>query len=241
MKSINTFLLLISFFTYTQAQLAVSPTNQRTFVTNGDAILRVQPDQVVLRLGLETKGEDLVDTKERNHTIISRAIAYCKAKGIPAKHIQTDYVSIRPHYNHRSDLKVSHYNVTQVLCLVIEDIPAYEQMLTDLLLMGINKVDNIEFRTTKIKEYRNQARSMAIAAAKEKAEFLTSEVDIQLGDIINVSEYSANPAQSFSRANYANFSQNIVQDGNATGLDGGLSVGLLSIKATVTLTYALAN
>jgi len=212
-----------------------------TYSVAGDAILRVQPDQVVLRLGLETKGEDLVETKQRNHAIIAEAIRYCKDKGIPAKHIQTDYVSIRPHYNHRSDLKVSHYNVTQVLCLVIEDVPAYEQMLTDLLLLGINKVDNVEFRTTRIKEYRNEARKMAVAAAKEKAIFLTSEVGIQLGDILNVSDYSSTPSPSFSRANYANFSQNIAQDAGMTATEGGLSVGLLSIKANITLTYEIKS
>lgn len=221
------------------AQQFTNPTDQRTMAVTGDAVLRVTPDQVVLRLGIQSKGEDLVTTKKETAAIIEKAINYCKKHGIPSKHIQTDYLSIRPSYNNHKQSKISHYNVQQVLCLVIEDVPQYETMLTDLLLLGINRVDNIEFRTTKVKEYRKKVRKMAIEAAKEKAAFLADETGMDLGKIINVAEYSPSHNQNLGSANYANFSQNIVEQTDSSTDESPLSVGLISLKSTITLTYAV--
>ena len=112
-------------------------------------------------------------------------------------------------------------------------------ILTELLNFGVNQVNNIEFRTTKLKENRYKVRKMAIEAAKEKAQFLTEEVGIELDKIINIEESTYNPENAFSRSNYANFSQNVVQNSGAGIESSTLSVGLLSLKATVTLTYSI--
>ena len=219
------------------AQQIINPTDPHTMAVTGDAIIRVTPDQVVLRLGIQYKGEDLVATKKETAAIIEKAINYCKKHGIPSKYIQTDYLSIQPNYTNHRQSQISHYTVQQVLCLVIEDVPQYETMLTDLLLLGINRVDNIEFRTTKVKEYRKQVRKMAIQAAKDKATFLASETDMDLGKIVNVMEYSPSHNQHLGSANYANFSQNIVQQTDNSADGSPLSIGLISLKSTVTLTY----
>ena len=211
---------------------------EKTFRVSGDAILRIQPDQVVLSLGVETRGKELIDTKNKNYEIVNKAIEYCKEQGIPERYIQTDYIRINPHYSYGNDVIVDYYSVNQSISIVLEDLDKYERILTELLKLGINKVDNIEFRTTKLKEYRYQVRKMAIEAAKEKAKFLSNEVDIKLGEIINIGETVTNPTNSFSRSNYANTSQVMVQSfSNGTVDSGALSVGLLSLKATITLVY----
>lgn len=213
--------------------------DKQIFRTSGDAILRIQPNQVVLSLGVELIGKDLVPTKEENSQILSAAIKYCKNNGIPDKYIQSDYVRINPHYDYLSDRKIDYYSVSQKFSVVIEDLEKYEQFLTDLLNLGINKVNNIEFRTTELKDNRYKVRKMAIEAAKEKAEFMASEVGIKLGKIINISEYSQNPVNSFSRSNYANISQNVVQQNAGGSNNSTLAIGMLSLKANVSLTFEI--
>lgn len=229
-------LLVLSYCVFGQSN---NNTDNNSFQVLGDAILRVQPDQVVLSLGVDSRGKELVATKAANATIIKKAIAYCQEKGIPDKYIQTDYVRINPHFQYRNEAALDYYSVSQVFSIVISDLEQYESILTELLKLGVNKVNNIEFRTTKLKEYRYQVRKMAIEAAKEKATFLSEQVGIKLGPIVNISEMVNHPMNAFSRNNYANFSQNMVQ--NTSGIiDGGtLSVGLLSLKATITLTYII--
>jgi len=215
--------------------------NDKIFQSSGDAILRIAPDQVVLSLGVETRGKELIQTKEINYKIQSEAINYCKRQGIPDKYIQTDYVRINPRYNYNNDVIIDYYSVVQSISIIIEDMEKYEQILTDLLNIGINKVNNVEFRTTNLKENRYKVRKMAIEAAKEKAEFLTNEIGIKLGKIVNIGETVNNPVNLFSRNNYANVSQNVVQFDTGGAEDSTLALGMLSLKATVNLTYEIVE
>ncbi len=213
--------------------------SEKVFTATGDAIIRVAPDQVVLRLGVESRGEDLAATKEENTLVRQRAVAYCKEQGIPEKYIQIDYVRIDPHYTPGSNVAVNYYSIVQSMSVVVSDLSQYESLLTELLNIGINRVDNIDFRTTKLKENRFKVRKMAIEAAREKAVFLTEQVGIELAEVINISETAANPTSSFGRSNYANLSQNVFQSSDSEPAGDALSVGMLSLKATVTLTYRI--
>ncbi|WP_430907700.1 SIMPL domain-containing protein [Maribacter sp. 2-571] len=209
------------------------------FSVTGEAIVRVAPDQVVLQLGVESRGEDLLKTKSENAEIISKAMAYCREQDIADKHIQTDYVHMNPTYNYDAPADLRYYTVDQALSITLQRPEQYEEILTELLKIGINKVQGISFNTTKLKENRTLARKMAVEAAKEKALFLASEVGITLGEVTNVSEYSQNLSSGFGRFSGSNMSQNIVQNGaNDMAIDG-LSVGMIPIKASITLTYRI--
>ena len=239
MKYLIASLFALTSFSLSAQMYPYNPNNKQIFRSSGDAILRIQPDQVVLSLGVESRGKDLIKTKDETYKKLSASIKYCKEQGIPDKYIQTDFIRINPHYDYGSDVIIDYYSVTQKFSIIIEDLDKYETLLTELLNLGINKVNNIEFRTTKLKENRYKVRKMAIEAAKEKAKFLADEIDIKLGKIINISESTNNPVNSFSRSNYANISQNIVQS-DGGGFDGStLAIGMLSLKANVNLTYEL--
>lgn len=208
------------------------------FSAQGDAILKVEPDQVLITLGVDNRGKDLVLTKEENYKNVSKAIEYCRSKGVEDKHIQTDYVSINPRYNYREDnMTVEYYQVSQSFTICLVDPKMYEALMTDLLQMGINRLGGVQFRSSKMEEHRYTVRKMAIEAAKQKAKFMSNEVGIELGDIINVAENVNTPYPQFNRGNYANMMR---ADESAGGGDGGsLSVGQISLKANVTIYYEL--
>jgi len=239
MKYILTILISIySLQTFGQVY-GYNKSGKQTFVSSGDAILRIQPDQVVLSLGIESRGIDLIEAKKENHETLSASIEYCQNNGIPDKYIQTDYIRINPHYIY-GGVNIDYYSVSQSFSIIIDDLEKYEKFLTDLLSLGINRVNNIEFRTTKkLKENRYKVRKMAIEAAKENAKFLANEIGIELGKIINIKEYTQNPVNSFSRNNYANVAQNMVQYNSGGMDDSTLAIGMLSLKANATLTYEI--
>ncbi len=110
-------------------------------------------------------------------------------------------------------------------------------MLFALLDIGINRIEDINFRTTKMKEYRYKVRKMAIKAAKDKAKFLSDETGIKLIKILSISEQVQNPRNSFYNTNYANIAQNVYQNYTSGDTAESLSVGMISIKAKMTLTY----
>ena len=210
------------------------------FTVEADAIVKVKPDKVVLDVGAISKGKNLAETKMKNADIIKKTIEYCKKQGIPEKDIQTDYLNIHPEYKNY-DTYETHFIVVQRLTVILEDISKYDAVLTELLNFGINQVNNISFQVNDLKKYRNEARKLAIAAAKERAEYLSTEVGVKLGDIVNMSDYASNryPRDISLSANV--ISQNISQASDFGESDSydTLAPGMISVKANIVLTYEI--
>ena len=126
----------------------------------------------------------------------------------------------------------------QSLTITINDISKYDKILTEAIDAGINRIYNIEFQTDDLKKHRFEARALAIAAAKEKAEFLAREAGFQLGKIKNLSERTNDFYWRPRDNDRGGMSQNMVQayDGNA-GESDTLAPGMISIRSEITLFY----
>ncbi|MEO1410639.1 MAG: SIMPL domain-containing protein [Bacteroidota bacterium] len=238
MMRITFFCCLSLMLQMTHAQVRPA-TDDQYFIASGEAILRVQPDQVLLHVGVETRNRSLLEAKGANYAVITKVTPYCKERGIPDQHLQTDYLQIRPYAQRGNQININYYEVEQCLRIIIEDFSQYEDILTKLLILGINQVHHIEYRSTQMQKHRRQVRLMAIEAAKEKARFYSDTLGLALGKIVNANEFVSTPTPAFDPRNYANMVQNLVAEGVAAGDGAGLSAGLISVKATVNLTYAL--
>jgi hypothetical protein len=114
--------------------------------------------------------------------------------------------------------------------------------LTGLLSHGANKLGNVDFRTTELRKFRDQARAMAIKAAKEKATALCRELDVKCGKplSINTEEYGGYFGLRNSNA-YANGVQNLrmVSEGGSDLGAETLSLGQISVSATVNASFRI--
>lgn len=233
---------LASFVVFTGAY--ASDNNKQYFTVEADAIVRVKPEKVVLNVGAVTRGKNLIETKKKNSDIIKKAIEYCKKAGIAEKNIQTDYLNLRPMYKDYDTYETSFY-IEQNLCIILEDISKYDAVLTELINLGINQVNDIDFQVNDLKKYRNESRKLAIAAAKERAAFLAQEAGIKLGDIANITDQSRSwfPFGRFGGNMVSNVSQNMMQSAGSGGGDvpETLALGMVSVKSNIVLTYEIKN
>src|SRR5262249_39600389 len=67
---------------------------------NGEAEVRVVPDEVILTLGVETFDKILKSAKSLNDERIKKTISVAIGYGVPGEYIQTDYIGIEPRYQH---------------------------------------------------------------------------------------------------------------------------------------------
>src|SRR5712691_9191907 len=88
---------LITFAIPAHAQL-YSGGASNSISVNGDAEVRVVPDEVMLTLGVETFDKVLKVSKKMNDERVTKTIAAAKSHGIAAEQIQTDYIGIEPRY-----------------------------------------------------------------------------------------------------------------------------------------------
>ena len=217
---------------------------------NGEAVVKVQPDQIIISFGIETWDKNIMVAKQENNKIMKKAVAVIKEYGIPDKDIQTDHLSIEPRYDSNYEKKnFIGYFVRNTFVVTVAEPDKVENLVTGVLQSGINYIHSINFQTTEFKKYREQARELAMNAAKEKAEKMAGSLGQLIGNPIQISEgyggsnwwyYSSwNGWGSGSRSNY--MSQNVMQNiGSGTGeISETIALGKISIKASVNVIFEL--
>jgi uncharacterized protein YggE len=217
-----------------------------TIAVSGTAEIRVPPNEVNLKLGVESRDPKLEAAVANNDARTAAVLNFLRESGIEAKDIQTDFVDIQPHYNHErlgQQITPVFYLVRRNLGVRLRNVAQFDAVLTGALKSGVNHVDGIEFRTTELRKHRDAARQQAIRAAKEKALALAKELDVEVGKAQSIREQTGGGYSSWGGGrNYnAYASQNTVQAAGPAG-DGGegnLAVGMISVLATVDVTFLL--
>jgi uncharacterized protein YggE len=216
-----------------------------TISVSGDAEVRVVPDEVILTLGVETFDRILKTAKAANDDSIRRTIAVTRGHGVAAEQIQTDYLGIAPKYR-SSDiaLDLQGYVVRKTVVIRLRDISRFEAVLTDALDAGVTHVHGVDFRSSDLRRHRDQARAMAMKAAREKADLLAKESGRAIGTVQSIGEASYGYWSSYGSwwgSRYGQAMQNAVQNfGGATmETDATLAPGQISIKASVHTVFAL--
>jgi len=216
---------------------------------NGEAVVNVKPDKIVINFGIETWDTDIVVAKQKNNEILKRATAAMKESGVPQRDIQTDYLSIEPRW--KSEYRKEDflgYFVRNTVVVTLTDVAKVEKLVTEVLQAGVNYIHGIDFQTTEFKKYREQARELALKAAKEKADKMAAVLGQSVGAPIQINEsYSGSPWwywSSWSGWGYGRnqgMSQNVVQNvqGSSGEISETISLGKISIRAAVTVTFEL--
>lgn len=225
----------------------------RTIQVTGNAEVRVMPDEVVLTLGVQTQDAELSACKERNDSAVKDTTQTLKEFNIPTLRIQCDFLDIRPTY--RDDyrlLDLTGYTCRQSLVVVFDDTSKVDEILTTALKHGASTIHGVEFRTTKLREHRDHARSLAIKAAKEKAKALAGELNQSIGEPRSIVEQSSGWQywggyswwnSWYGRSSFSSLSQNVVYEapGQSQKDDAVLALGAISITATVNVTFELIS
>jgi len=216
---------------------------------NGEAVVKVQPDQIIITFGVETWDKDIMLAKQKNNDIMQKSLKVIKDAGIPDKDIQTDYLSVEPRYNDNYEKKdLIGYFVRNTFVITVSDPEKVEDLVTAVLQSGVNYIHSINFQSTEFKKYREQARELALNAAKEKAEKMASALGQSIGAPMQISEgydgfgwwyYNSWSGWGYGRSN--TMSQNIVQNipGGSDQISETIALGKISIKANVSVTFEL--
>ena len=206
---------------------------------SGEAEIRVAPDIVVITLGVESRADKLDDAVSANSVRLGGLIKYLKSQELEERHIQTDYINIRPVYDHRkSQTTPSHYEVNKSVTIRVTDIQKFEGLLAGVLKNGASHVHGIQFQTSELRKHRDAARANAIKAAKEKAVALTAELGQVVGRVhsINETSWGGSGTHSF-RGSY--MTQNSIQSISGSGAGAEFAAGQIAISARVNASFVI--
>jgi uncharacterized protein len=224
--------------------------NRPKIIVNGEAAIYVTPDKIIVSLGIETQDTEILAAKSKNSEILSRTLAAIKELGIPGKDVQTDHLSIEPRYrNDYGREGFIGYFVRNTLVVTLREVDKVEELITGALKAGVNYIHGVDFQNSDFRKYREQARELALKAAKEKAEKMAGVLNQLVGSPIQISEnYNASYASYYSGWGYSRSqgmiqTSNVIQDyrSGSGDISDSIALGKISIKANVSVTFELGK
>lgn len=217
----------------------------RTISVTGDAEVRVAPDEIIITLGVQTWDKELARAKAENDRIMRDVLAVAQAAGVADRHIQTDYINIEPRYRdsyERSDF--IGYFVSKTAVITLKEIARFEELLGQLLEAGATHIHGVDFRTTELRKHRDEARALAIQAAREKAVALASELGQRVGEPVSIREEQSSWwawSSSWWGTRGGSMAQNVIQNlgGGEIAADSVVAPGQIAVNARVSVEFAI--
>jgi uncharacterized protein YggE len=240
-----TSLLLVAHLFLSVAGTAVAGTaradaSPRLITVTGDADVRVAPDEVNITLGVETSDKDLPTAARKNAEQVRLVLAMAKEFKIDAKDIGSDQISIEKqmeYVNNKNQFK--EYLARRTVSLRLKDISRFEDLLLAAMKGGATSLHGVQFCTSQLRKYRDQARANAIRAASEKAADMAKLLAQKVGKPNSITEnFDGWSIYSGSRgAMYGN--SQVTSQAPASGGSDSPGVGLITVNAKVTVAFEL--
>jgi uncharacterized protein YggE len=210
---------------------------ERPLITvTGQGEVRIPPDEAILRLRVVTLDKDLALAKSRNDESVKATLALVRERGVKPEHVQTGGLRIDARESEREGQKpvfIGH-EVTRPITVAIKDLKQADDLLTAVVKSGVNRVDAFELHNSELRRHRDQARALAIRAAREKAAALTKEIGQTIGKAFSITETNPPWAGASNRLQTVAFVDSVSE-----GDDGAFSAGENAITATVTVSFEL--
>jgi uncharacterized protein YggE len=224
------------------AQAQFYPNQGNTVSVSGDAEIKAVPNQVVLALGVETRDKSLATARAQNDAAVRSVLDTMAKSQVDPTDVQTDFMQVNIHYNSSLHTIVDYYEVEKSISVTLKDVSKFEPLLSAALEAGANHLYGVEFLTTELRKYRDQARALAAKAAIEKANDLAAAAGLKVvGKPTSVSTYSYGGGSWYGRLNSMNrnVAQNAYQSGQPGSAEGTVALGKISVTATVSMNFRM--
>ncbi len=208
----------------------------RGVTTTGMAEINVVPDEVLLQVGIESQSVRARTAKAAVDTTSRKVLTALKDLSIDSKDVQTTSLSLQPQFDYRKGMQISTFSAEQSLTIKLRDISKIDDVLDALIKAGGNKVDGIEYQSTELRKYRDQAREEAVKAAREKAEALAKALGQQIGKATTIIE-EQQPMYGFGA--FGGLSNVAYETAKAKPSGPTTSAGQMKVNASVTVTFDL--
>jgi uncharacterized protein YggE len=220
----------------------------RSVSVSGAAVINVTPDRALIQLGVQTNGSTPDATRAENQQSIQKIISAMRALGIDAKDIATDHYIVYPIYENYDAMRIRGYRIDNTVSITLRKIDLADDAIISALKVGANEVQNVQFYTSELRKYRDEARALATKAASEKAQALATAAGSQTGCVVSISENIWSQYYGTWRGGKETtmWAQNVIQNAapsagssQTQSDDSPISLGQIAVRAEVSVSYSL--
>jgi len=216
----------------------------QTINVTGDAQIKVPPDQVILALGVEVHSKTLDVARQENDARVRRVRASAARMGIRDQDVQTDFIQLGMEYEN-DGITPRYYYTRKSVVFTLRDVDRMEAVLSAAVDAGATHIHRVQFETTRLREYRDQARALAVKAAMEKARDMAAAAGMKVTATTGISAASYGGLSSYAgwwgSGGYGQMAQNVVQQMGADSGNGQgtIALGRISVTASVSMSFRI--
>lgn len=209
----------------------------RTITVVGAGKVNLEPDIARINVGAEARASTVAEAKTAVDNQVIAIVAALKEQGVADRDIQTSHYSI--YYERmpvpamvgketRTEESQSAYRVSNMLQVTVRDVEKAGTVLDAVVNAGANQVYGVTFTVSDAQEWENAAREEAMADAKACALELARLSDVELTEVLSVSEVIGSSPVSVAR---------MALESGMGG--GGITPGELELSTQVQVTFAI--
>jgi uncharacterized protein YggE len=202
--------------------------------TIGTAEVKVRPDEAMIQLGVERQSPTAKAAKAAVSSTSRKLLAALKRLGLEDKDMQTAYLNLDLMIDYRKGVRIVNFTAEQSLSVKVRDLSKLDDVMDAVIAAGANRIDGVEYQSSELRKYKDQARDEAAKAAQEKAEALAEALGTQIGKTHSIEE-----VQQDDRYPYSLALPSVVIAGMPDKRAPSTAPGELTVKASVVVSFDL--
>ena len=199
----------------------------------GEGVVNIEPDVATARIGVVVLRTTVREASSEANGIMQAVKAALLAQNIEEKDIQTRHFDISAERYGPEGLlpeEQVQYRVRNTAYVTIRDLDNIGGVLDAAIEAGANDIGNVRFSLENPAAVESEARAMAVADARAKAEELAALIGAAVGEATEISEIIGHGGGFFSNS----FSDTAMAESA-----GAFSIGELTLAMQLQITYKL--
>lgn len=182
-------ILICALLTLAPAAVWAQDDSRQLTVTGTGEVARA-PDMAVIRVGVGAENADAATALANTSEAMKRMQARLADVGVEPRDVQTSELSLNPVYEQKpnSNPRIVGFQATNAVTVRVRDISITGEVLGALVGDGANRIDGVTFALQEPRAVMDEARRLAVADARRKAELLAEAAGVTLGPVRDIRE-----------------------------------------------------
>ncbi len=220
----------------TFAQTTPTPP-RKTIAVTGTAEMEIVPDEIYVSITLQ-------EYKENGNKVVMETLEKLFREVVNTMKIDAKNLTIEGSYGYRNYIPKKHkqkeFFLSKTYQLKMSELSKYNELIDRLEDEGISNVYISRTHHSKMEELKKQLKINAIKAAKEKAGYLLTAINEQLGETLEVNEQVNNEYFPLYNNMRANVNMKVMGSYDSNGISEEPAIEMKTIKITCQISVVFA-
>ena len=173
--------------------LATQAAQDAVINVQGAGAIDVTPNAYSVTLVVEEEGDTVGKLNSQLDADLRSIVKFLLNQGIEEKHIQSMQVRLQPRYiNTPQGRQQSGFTLSRDINVTSTNLETYDKILDGVLKRGVDRIQQFNLIAIGEADAYQKALIAAVKDAKQRAHLLAKELEVEVGEVVAISESGGN-------------------------------------------------